>query len=119
MGLPFERDRLFDPAWNVRLGVAEMSELFRRFDGVLPLVIAAYNAGTARVERWLAEEATNAPVDLDLFVERIPFDETRGYVRRVISHFARYRFAEDPSRFPDVPLPATLSATTARTAPAP
>jgi hypothetical protein len=46
-------------------------------------------------------------VDLDLFVERIPFDETRGYVRRVISHFARYRFAEDPSRFPDVPLPAT------------
>jgi hypothetical protein len=47
-------------------------------------------------------------IELDLFVERIPFDETRGYVRRVISHFARYRFAEDPSRFPDVPLPATL-----------
>jgi soluble lytic murein transglycosylase len=104
MGLPFERDRLFDPAWNVRLGVAEMSELFRHFDGALPLVIAAYNAGSARVERWLADEGT---VDLDLFVERIPFDETRGYVRRVISHFARYRFAEDPSRFPDVPLPAT------------
>ncbi len=133
MGLPFERDRLFDPAWNVRLGVAEMSELFRRFDGVLPLVIAAYNAGTARVERWLAEESAamrpteprsrptvpttiepssrpgqRPTIELDLFVERIPFDETRGYVRRVISHFARYRFAEDPSRFPDVPLPATL-----------
>ncbi len=127
MGLPFERDRLFDPAWNVRLGVAEMSELFRRFDGVLPLVIAAYNAGIARVERWLAEEGAVLPgrptvppsrptvprtIELDLFVERIPFDETRGYVRRVISHFARYRFAEDPSRFPDVPLPATLPAPT-------
>ena len=114
LGLPFERDRLFDPSWNVRLGVGEMSELFRRFDGVLPLVIAAYNAGTARVDRWLAEEGT---VDLDLFVERIPFDETRGYVRRVISHFARYRFAEDPSRFPDVPLPATTPTRPAPTTP--
>ncbi len=103
LGLPFERDRLFDPTWNVRLGVAEMSELFQRFDGALPLVVAAYNAGVARVERWLAEEGE---VEMDLFVERIPFDETRGYVRRVVSHFARYRFAEDPARFPEVPLPA-------------
>lgn len=103
LGLPFERDRLFDPTWNVRLGVAEMSELFRRFDGALPLVVAAYNAGVARVERWLAEEGE---LEMDLFVERIPFDETRGYVRRVISHFARYRFAEAPTRFPEVPLPA-------------
>ncbi|MCB9617508.1 MAG: lytic transglycosylase domain-containing protein [Sandaracinus sp.] len=107
LGLPFDRDRLFDPTWNVRLGVAEMSALFRRFDDALPLVIAAYNAGTARVERWLAEEGD---VEMDLFVERIPFDETRGYVRRVISHFARYRFAEDPTRFPDVPLPGRTPA---------
>src|SRR5690606_3858013 len=110
---PFQRDRLFDPSWNVRLGVAEMSEVWRRFDGNLPLVIAAYNAGIARVERWLAEEGD---VPLDLFVERIPFDETRGYVRRVISHFARDRLSEGPTRFPEVPLPARVAP---RTTPAP
>ncbi|MBX3252379.1 MAG: lytic transglycosylase domain-containing protein, partial [Myxococcales bacterium] len=110
LGLPFERDRLFDPVWNVRLGVAEMAALWRRYDGVLPLVIAAYNAGSARVDRWVREETRGGPVALDLFVERIPFDETRGYVRRVVSHFARYRYLASPAAALDVPLPEALPA---------
>lgn len=93
-GLPFARDRLFEPRHNIQLGAAEIAGEWNRFrlegTDVQPLVIAAYNAGGARVERWLNETGT---MDLDLFVELIPFDETRNYVRRVSSHFARYRYA--------------------------
>lgn len=93
-GLPFARDRLFEPRHNIQLGAAEIAGEWNRFriegTDVQPLVIAAYNAGGARVERWLNE---TGEMDLDLFVELIPFDETRNYVRRVSSHFARYRYA--------------------------
>lgn len=93
-GLPFARDRLFEPQHNIQLGAAEIAGEWGRFHiegtDVQPLVIAAYNAGGARVQRWLDE---TGEVDLDLFVELIPFDETRNYVRRVSSHFARYRYA--------------------------
>ncbi len=103
LGVPYARDRLFDPEYNIQLGVGEMVGLWRRFDGAIPLVIAAYNAGAARVTRWIRELG---PAELDLFVERIPFDETRNYVRRVTSHFARYRYMEDPTGRP--PLPARV-----------
>jgi soluble lytic murein transglycosylase len=95
MGVPFRREQLFDPEWNLRYGIAEIGSLHRDFDGRLPLTIAAYNAGANRVRRWLSE---TGEIELDRFVERIPFDETRGYVRRVTSHYARYRYLEDPSR---------------------
>lgn len=81
----------FDPHTNVRLGIGEMGSLSRRFGGQLPLMIAAYNAGTARVVRWLPSGQRMAS---DLFIERIPYDETRGYVRRVLGHFAVYSAIE-------------------------
>jgi soluble lytic murein transglycosylase len=93
LGVEVRREMLFDPRWNIRLGVAEIAEVLEAFDGNLPLAVAAYNAGEARVRRWLREQGET---DLDLFVERIPFNETRGYVRRVMSHYARYRYLEDP-----------------------
>lgn len=96
--IPYSRDRLFDPEWNIRYGLGEMVGLWRRFDRQLPYVVAAYNAGAARVDRWRRELGTS---EVDLFVERIPFDETRNYVRRVLSHFARYRYMHDP----EAPLP--------------
>jgi len=51
------------------------------------LALAAYNAGKSRVDRWLEEWG-----DLDMaeFVEQIPFSETRGYVKQVLSNQARY-----------------------------
>jgi soluble lytic murein transglycosylase len=58
------------------------------------LSIAAYNAGKNRVRRWLAE---SGKMELDRFVERIPFNETRNYVRRVSTHYARYSYLDDPS----------------------
>ncbi|MEM9073656.1 MAG: transglycosylase SLT domain-containing protein [Myxococcota bacterium] len=102
LGVPFSRDRLFEPEQNVRIGAGEIAHAWRSFDGVQPLAIAAYNAGVARVRRWLSE---TGPMDLDLFVELIPFDETRNYVRRVTSHFARYRYLYEGER---VTLPARV-----------
>lgn len=117
IGIDYSRDLLFDPSWNVRIATHEMRGTLNEFDGDLPLTIAAYNAGDSRVRRWLRE---TGPIDLDLFVEKIPFDETRGYVRRVMSHFARYRVLRDPES-PFVALadrvPVTEAAPTAPTAP--
>lgn len=87
LALPPENVDPFDPHTNVRLGIGEMAGLTQRFHGQLPLMIAAYNAGTARVMRWLP---AGQAMPTDLFIERIPYDETRGYVRRVLGHFAVY-----------------------------
>ena len=94
LGVPFDAQRLYDPTENVRLGAAEVAHVLELFDGDIPLALAAYNAGTARVRQWL--ERTGA-MDLDLFVEEIPFDETRNYVRRVTGHLVVYRYIEDPA----------------------
>ena len=88
-GSDFGTDQLFVPETNVRIGIAELAGSIHQMQGVIPLAIAAYNAGVGRVNRWRQE---TGPVDFDLWVEKIPFDETRNYVRRVLSHFARYRF---------------------------
>ena len=87
-----DRQKLFDPRLNIQLGVAEMAKQFHSFGGRFPLSIAAYNAGDTRVRRWLRQSRT---AEWDVFVDSIPFDETRNYVRRVTSHFARYRYLQE------------------------
>ena len=84
---------LFEPKWNVLLGSLEMADLMKRFDHQLVLTLAAYNAGSARAERWLREAKH---LETDRFVEAIPFRETYNYVRRVTGHYARYRYLQDP-----------------------
>jgi soluble lytic murein transglycosylase len=91
LGVPFRRELLFDPAWNTRLGAAEIGPLLERYG--LPLCLASYNAGAARVDEWLMR---SGDIDLDLFVEDIPFEQTRNYVRRVTSHYARYLHLREP-----------------------
>ncbi|MDX8401364.1 MAG: transglycosylase SLT domain-containing protein [Mariprofundaceae bacterium] len=88
--LPLERDEdLFDPALNIRLGAAYLAELFRRFDGAPALVAAAYNAGPSRVREWLAR----MPVDqIDVWIEAIPFSQTRRYVQHVLAFRKVYRW---------------------------
>ena len=82
------------PAINIPIGVAEMTALAEEFQDIYPLSIAAYNAGKRRVKRWLRESKR---MELDRFVERIPFNETRNYVRRVSTHYARYVYLNDPT----------------------
>jgi soluble lytic murein transglycosylase len=89
------------PETNIALGLEEMRALDEEFKHVYPLSIAAYNAGKSRVRRWLKE---SRKMELDRFVERIPFNETRNYVRRVTTHYARYSYLDDPkSGWPKLP----------------
>lgn len=76
---------------NVRLGSAYLRKLLDTFHGNVPLAVAAYNAGPHAVSRWLTA-GENLP--LDLFVARIPYEETRGYVTRVLANAARYSYLE-------------------------
>lgn len=88
------RAELRTPEVNIPLGLQEMKALVEELDHVYPLSIAAYNAGKSRVRRWLRNSGR---MELDRFVERIPFNETRNYVRRVSTHYARYVYLDEPS----------------------
>jgi soluble lytic murein transglycosylase len=87
-------DRLYEPEFNLRLGVAFLADVLRRYDGDPVRALAAYNAGPSRVTRWTGGSAA---VDPDLFVERIPYTETRDYVRLVIRNLSLYRALYDPA----------------------
>ncbi|SHF42222.1 soluble lytic murein transglycosylase [Modicisalibacter ilicicola DSM 19980] len=75
-------DELFDPETNIRLGSTYIRDMLKRYNGNRLAATAAYNAGPGRVDRWLRE----APEEFDLFVESIPFRETRDYVQAVLAY---------------------------------
>jgi soluble lytic murein transglycosylase len=79
---------LQDGPLNIRLGAAHLGEVLGRFGGSAPLAIAAYNVGEAAVKGWLRERGR---MPLDEFVEEMPVQETRGYVKRVLRSYAAYR----------------------------
>ncbi len=72
---------LTDPQSNIRLGTTYLGQMAERFGGNRVLATAAYNAGPHRVHAWLPDNGT---VDARFWIENIPFNETRGYVRRVL-----------------------------------
>lgn len=84
----FTIGRLYHPETNLMLGTRYFSTLLRRYDGRVEFALAAYNAGTSRVDRWRSEFAG---ADTAEFIERIPFSETRDYVKLVLSIRAHYR----------------------------
>jgi soluble lytic murein transglycosylase len=73
---------LFDPSINTTLGAGRLRMLLDQFNGQIPLALAGYNAGSNAVLRWLAPQ----PIDSDVWIENIPYNETRGYVERVLWH---------------------------------
>ncbi len=77
------------PDKNLTLGSFYLGKLLEGFKGSVPLAAAGYNAGPQAVQRWLAAANTE---DLDVWVSRIPYTETRHYVQRVITNFARYQY---------------------------
>ena len=90
------RKDLFEPDTNITLGTAYLDRVLERFEGNSVLATAAYNAGPSRVARWLPEETVPA----DLWVETIPFSETRSYVQRVFAYRVIYdrRQGREPER---------------------
>lgn len=74
-------DTLTDPLANIRLGTAYLGQMIERFGGNPVLATAAYNAGPHRVDNWMPDDGS---VDARVWIEIIPFNETRSYVRRVL-----------------------------------
>lgn len=76
-----------DPKTNIQLGSAYLSQVYRQFNGNRILASAAYNAGPGRVRQWL-NGARHLPSDV--WVENIPFNETRKYVQNVLTYAVIY-----------------------------
>jgi soluble lytic murein transglycosylase len=93
-GLPYDVDRLTnDPAYNAKLGTAHLGDLVAYWRGSYILTFAAYNAGPGNVRKWIAAygDPRSEAVDTVDWVERIPFEETRNYVQRVMENLQVYR----------------------------
>jgi soluble lytic murein transglycosylase len=80
---------LLDPRLNLEFAAWYLSSLIHRFDGHLPLAIAAYNGGPHNVRSWMQQSAEQTP--LDVLLERIPFTQTHRYVRKVLVYYQAYR----------------------------
>jgi peptidoglycan lytic transglycosylase len=78
---------LEDPGFNIELGTRFLAGLMREFNDPR-LALAAYNAGPTRVRQWLSARRSD---DIEAFVEQIPFDETRLYVKKVVLSWDEYR----------------------------
>ncbi len=85
--LPAPRaQELFEPSIAVPFGAAYLRDLLDRYQGRLELALAAYNAGPVAVARWLPQRS----IDADVWVENIPYGETRGYVEHVLEHIVAF-----------------------------
>jgi soluble lytic murein transglycosylase len=91
--LPSDEESLRRPEVSIALGTRLLSSLRASFPSDPALAIAAYNGGSAAVRRWLGERGGE---DFDVFVERIPFEETRAYLKRVLSSEAAYAYLYEP-----------------------
>ena len=78
---------LLDPDANLQLGTSHLASYIKQY-GALPRVLAAYNAGGSRVNRWSTKKGMEDP---EIFIERIPYVETRDYVRIVMRNAAVYQ----------------------------
>jgi soluble lytic murein transglycosylase len=86
--LQVTREALRDPALNIRLGATFLGFLYKLFQRSAPLAIASYNAGEGATFRWLRNHYPR--LQLDELVERIPYDQTRRYTKRVLSSLFTY-----------------------------
>ena len=85
--LKVRRALLHDPAVNIKLGATYLGFLMRGFHKTLALAISGYNACEGATFRWVKARGT---IPLDEFVERIPYDQTRRYTKRVLSTLFTY-----------------------------
>ncbi|MBN2340875.1 MAG: transglycosylase SLT domain-containing protein [Deltaproteobacteria bacterium] len=95
LGIQVTKKSLNDPQTNVRLGAAYLSYLGGMFENHPALIVPGYNAGGGAVARWLKERGDQP---LDLWVESIPYEQTRGYTKRVLATYATYKFLYDKDR---------------------
>lgn len=90
-GMSFNAQDLIKPDKNIALGSRYLDYLLGVFDGNRILAAAAYNAGPSRVRQWMNKEK-NAQLPYDVWIETIPFKETRGYVQNILSFSVIYAY---------------------------
>lgn len=85
--------KLFEPEVAIKYGAMYLRKLSDELGGQFPLVAAAYNGGPHRVKLWLRnfKQRDNTNMEYDVFIEHIPFSETRTYVKRVLSYILTYQ----------------------------
>lgn len=89
-GIHFKGEKtLLRPEKNIAMGTLYLAELLDRFDNNMVMATAAYNAGPHRVKQW-RPKYNDLPGDI--WVETIPFKETRNYVKNILTYQAIYRF---------------------------
>ena len=92
MGVSYDGYRLIsDPNYNVMIGSAYFQRMLNNWNGSVPLAVAAYNAGSGNVNKWINRYGDpRSQVDMLKWIEAIPFVETKGYVQRVIENSVVY-----------------------------
>jgi soluble lytic murein transglycosylase len=92
LGVGFDSYRLIsDPNYNVMIGSAYFKRLLENWNGSIPLAVAAYNAGSGNVRKWVDRYGDpRGDVDVLKWIEAIPYVETRAYVQRVIENSVVY-----------------------------
>lgn len=88
IGLKPSKHSLYDPQYNITLGSTYLAAMYERFNHNRALATAAYNAGPHRVKKWIK---SSAALPIDVWVETIPYDETRRYVKNVLAFDAIYQ----------------------------
>ncbi|MEO7220834.1 MAG: lytic transglycosylase domain-containing protein, partial [Devosia sp.] len=94
IGLAYSAAKLTsDPLYNTQLGASYLDRQLETYDGSLLLAAAAYNAGPGNANKWIAAfgDPRSSKVDPVVWVELIPFQETRKYVQRVFGNYMVYR----------------------------
>lgn len=89
IGVEHDRDRLTRPRYNLELGAFYLRKLMDTFEHRAVLALAGYNAGPHATARWLSG---GLELGADVWVARIPYEETRRYVTRVMTNWSRYRY---------------------------
>lgn len=93
-GRPMDAAALEDPRRNAMLGGLYLQQLLLRWHGNPVLAVASYNAGPAAVERWITPQLTQAP---ELWIEAIPYAETRLYVKKVLGNLWGFQERRQPA----------------------
>lgn len=96
LGLPFSPDALFDPELNLRLAATYIGSLHRKFGQQAPLTFGAFNGGPRAMQRF-CERFGQYPTDI--FAELVTFPQTREYIKRTSSNYARYLYLYDAQRW--------------------
>jgi len=95
-----EMEDLYDPKTNIMFGAAHLKELFERHNNQFILAVAAYNASENVIHNWMKTRFHGDPVE---FIEEIPYEETRAYVRLVMRNLVFYSLLK--SKSPSIPFP--------------